>query len=152
MARVIFVVGLPGAGKTTLLTRLQQEGYSIFDDYKAGAYKDSPAFHNSRHYARLLELLREQKPCVISDIDFCKKSSRTEAEAILKMDLPGVQIEWRYFAKDREACAANIRHRNREHLQRDLQKLSEYCSIYSIPSGVTVLPVVSAAKSADQAG
>jgi hypothetical protein len=148
MSHVIFIVGLPGAGKTTHLPELEREGYVVFDDYKACAQDDSPHFRKSRHYHILLQLLRKGTPCAICDIDFCKEDARVEAETVLREDLAAIEIEWRFFDSDLEACASNIKQRNREHADRDLEKLLEYAATYSIPAGAIVLPVVRAPQNA----
>lgn len=125
MSEVLFVAGLPGCGKTTLRSELEREGFIVFDDYKACAHDNSARFWKSRHYDRLLQLLREGKRCAVADIDFCHGDARAEAEKVLRQSLPSVRVEWRFFANDAEACEANIRHRNREHLDRDLKKMQE---------------------------
>jgi hypothetical protein len=144
MSEVVLVAGLPGCGKTTLRGELERQGYRVFDDYKACAHENSPRFWNSRHYDHLLQLLREGARCAAADIDFCHAEARTEAERTLRDQFPSVRLEWRFFANDPDACEANIRRRNREHLDRDLRKMREYSAIYSIPPGAVILPVVRA--------
>jgi predicted ATPase len=43
-AEIILIAGLPGSGKTMYMKALQQEGWSIFDDFKANAYNESSVF------------------------------------------------------------------------------------------------------------
>lgn len=144
MSDVLLVAGLPGSGKTTLGGELERQGYSVFDDYKACAHENSPRFWKSRHYDRLLQLLRKGTRCAVADIDFCHAESREEAEQTLRQQVPSVRVEWCFFANDPGACEASIRHRNREHLDRDLRKMREYSALYSIPSGAVTLSVVRA--------
>lgn len=144
---VLFVVGLPGCGKTTLCRELERNGRAVFDDYKAHAHDDSSRFRMSRHYERLLELVRDGARCVVADIDFCRADARVEAEQTLREQIPLVRVEWLFFANDSAACEANIRRRHRVHVDRDLEKMREYSVMYSIPPGAAVIPVTSAAAS-----
>jgi hypothetical protein len=140
---VLLLAGLLGCGKTTHLHDLQRNGWSVFDDFKAGAIDDSPEFRKSLHFAALLARLHDGFKCVVADIDFCKTESRAEAERVLRAEVPGVEIGWRYFSHDEQACEANIKHRNRASLDADLRKLRKYSSWYLIPEGADVLPVAS---------
>ena len=114
MSEVLLVAGLPGCGKTTLRADLERQGYIVFDDFKACAHDNSSRFWKSRHYNRLLQLLRDGTPCAVADIDFCHADAQTEAESTLREQVPSVSVGWRFFANDPDACEANIRHRNRE--------------------------------------
>jgi len=147
MNEVLLIAGLPGSGKTFLRAELERQGYVVFDDHKAQAHDDSPHFWKSRHFDTLLLRLREGTRCAVTDIDFCHTRARVEAEATLHERVPVLRLEWRFFANDPATCDVNIRYRNREHLDRDLRKMYEYSTCYSIPSGATVLPVVSARES-----
>jgi hypothetical protein len=138
---VLMLVGLPGCGKTTHLDELRRDGWSIFDDFKAGAIDNSPAFHKSRHFEALLAGLRDGLRCVVADIDFCKIESRAEAEKVLRAAAPGVAIRWCFFAHDERACEENIKRRNRDSLEADLRELRKYSCVYSIPKGSDVRPV-----------
>lgn len=140
--KVLLIAGLPGCGKTTYLDELQGNGWLVFDDFKAGAFDNSPAFRMSRHFAALLARLRNDVQCAVADIDFCKPESRAEAEHVLRSEVPGVEVGWCYFAHDEPACEANIMHRNRVSLETDLRELRKYSSLYSIPKGADIHPVV----------
>jgi len=150
MSEVLLVAGLPGCGKTTLRGELERQGYSVLDDYKACADDNSPRFWKSRHYDRLLQLLRQGTDCAVADIDFCHADARAEAERTLREQVPSVRVEWRFFANDPDACEANSRHRNREHLDRDLLKMRDYSAVYSIPPGAVTLAVVRAGASSSK--
>jgi len=136
------LAGLPGCGKTTYTYELACSGWKVFDDFKAGAIDNSPEFHKSRHFTALLSCLRDGFRCGVADIDFCRTESRAEAERVLRVEVPGVAIAWRFFSHDERTCQANIKHRNRDSLEADLRELRKYSSMYSIPKGADVLPVV----------
>jgi len=138
---VILLAGLPGCGKTTYLCQMSQDGWLVFDDYKAKAFDDSSAFRKSRKFRALISALRNGLRCAVADIDFCKTESREEAESVLSAEVPGVKLCWRFFENDPPACEANIRSRNRPRLQTDLEKLHGYSAFYRIPQGADVLPI-----------
>ena len=94
---MILVAGLPGCGKTTTLRLMRNAGLRAFDDFKAGAHNDSPAFQDSRHYRDLVSALRRSEDCVVADIDFCSAGARAEAERILRDAVAGLEIEWLFY-------------------------------------------------------
>ncbi len=141
-AQVLLVAGLPGCGKTTYLQKLALKGWKTFDDFKANAHNDSTCFRDSRHYTSLVGTLRSGRKCAVSDIDFCRAESRTEAEQVLREVLPEVTLAWHFFENNPQQCAANIRWRNRPSLESDLQKLRQYSAVYSPPSKAYILPVL----------
>jgi broad-specificity NMP kinase len=138
---VIMVAGLPGCGKTTYLCQLDQDGWKVFDDFKANAYNDNPAFQYSRNFSALVAAVRDGLKCVVADIDFCKPQAREEAEVVLRAHVPTVKLSWEFFANDPKACEENIRQRGRSSLQADLAKLCEYAALYRIPGNARVRPV-----------
>jgi len=139
--QVLLVAGLPGCGKTTYLQQLAQEGWELFDDFKASARNNSSRFRDSRRYESLIAALRGGRNCVVADIDFCCAEPRAEAERVLREDVPNVSLKWRFFENDPQRCEVNIRWRNRPSLERDLQKLRDYSNVYSPPRGARTLPV-----------
>ena len=142
MGEVIVIAGLPGCGKATHLCQMCRDGWMAFDDFKANAYNGSSAFHNSRKFRALVTALLDELRCVVADIDFCKTDSRTEAERVLRVEVPSVKLEWQFFVNDYQACERNIQRRNRLSLQTDLEKLREYAALYRIPARAQrVLPV-----------
>lgn len=138
---IILIAGLPGSGKTTYMEAQHQEGWSIFDDFKANAYDDSSVFWHSRNYEALLTALCEGQKCVVADIDFCKASSRREAEAALRTRIPDLAISWRFFENDFHACQANIMRRASRSIEDNLRALHEYRAVYQIPIGAQVIPI-----------
>jgi predicted kinase len=140
-AEIILIAGLPGSGKTTYIKARQQEGWSIFDDFKANANNDSSAFRHSRNYEALLTALREGQKCLVTDIDFCKANSRREAEAALRMQIPDLMLSWLFFENAFHACQANIRRRASPSIEDNLRALHAYREMYQIPIGAQVIPV-----------
>ncbi len=138
---VIVVAGLPGCGKTARLCQMCRDGWVAFDDFKANAYNDSPAFRDSRKFRALIAALRDDLRCVVADIDFCKTDSRAEAERVLRAEVPGLKLSWHFFADHYRACETNIKQRNRPSLQSDLEKLRDYAGLYRIPAGARVVPI-----------
>jgi predicted kinase len=139
--QLLLIAGLPGCGKTTFVKELEEQGWLAFDDFKAAAHNDSAKFAHSKHYANLLAALRQGRRCVVADIDFCRSGAREEAERTLRQGLSNAHFVWCFFENDANACEANIQHRNREGLERDLAKMREYAAVYSIPVGIAVRPV-----------
>jgi tRNA splicing ligase len=138
---ILIVAGLPGCGKTTYLEDLQRRGCLTFDDFKAGAIDDSPAFQKSRKFVALITGVREGHKCVLADIDFCRSESREEAASVLGAAVPGLKIHWFFFRHDESACEENIRRRNRDSLAADLRELRKYSRLYVIPKGADVRPL-----------
>jgi len=130
---VLIVVGLPGCGKTKYLEELRRDGWSTFDDFKAKAVDDR--FQSARGIEDLLLRLRSNCKCAVADIDFCKGDARDEAEEVLRAAVPSVDVRWCFFANDAQACELNIKQRNRESIDKDLEQLRRYFPLYSIPNG-----------------
>jgi RNase adaptor protein for sRNA GlmZ degradation len=140
-AEVIVIAGLPGSGKTTHMDALRQEGWLIFDDFKANAYNDSSIFTHSRNYESLLGALRAGKRCLIADIDFCKATSRHEAETAIRAQIPDVNLSYIFFENDLHACQANLVKRASRSLEENLKALHRYHGLYEIPADARVIPV-----------
>jgi hypothetical protein len=140
-SEVVLLVGLPGSGKTTYLSQMLQDGWLIFDDFKALAINDCSKFRSSQGFPKLIRALRDGRRCVVADINFCKTESREEAERDLLAEVPSVSISRRFFENDPFACEANLINRNRQSLQNELRDLQAYSPFYYIPEGSVVLPV-----------
>lgn len=138
---ILLVAGLPGSGKTTLLSRLEKEGWLIFDDFKAGAFFDSSQFWNASRYSELLVSLNAGRKCVIADIDFCNSAPRAEAESVILTKVPDAALSWLFFAPDVNACLVNIGRRNRSSKAADIEALHRYARIYVVPPGAKMIPV-----------
>ncbi len=137
---VLLIAGLPGCGKTRYLSELCRDGWLVFDNFKAHAFDDCSAFRKSRNFPALILALRNGVKCVAGDIDFCRTESRAEAESVLRAEVPGVEIGWRYFANGKKACKANIISRNRPSLNEELKTLDDLSACYRIPWGADVRP------------
>jgi hypothetical protein len=140
-AEIILIAGLPGSGKTEYMKARKQEGWSTVDDFKANAYNDSSVFWHSRNYEALIMALREGQRCLVADIDFCKASSRHDAEEALRTRIPDLTLSWLFFENDFHACQANISRRASPSIEDNLRALHDYHAMYKIPLGVQVIPV-----------
>jgi hypothetical protein len=143
-SEVVLIAGLPGSGKTAYLSRLSQDGWLIFDDFKAQAFEDCSKFRSSARFPELIRVLREDRNCAAADIYFCRISSREEAELDITAEVPDIKLSWRCFENEPSACEVNIRRRpGRTDLQRqqELKYLAEYSPIYEIPQSAVILPV-----------
>ena len=138
---IILIAGLPGSGKSMLMEALKREGWLIFDDFKANAFNDSSIFWHSRNYKTLLMALHEGQKCIVADIDFCKATSRHEAEKVLREQIAEITLEWLFFENDFHACQANIMRRASQSIEDNLRALNEYRAQYQIPIGMRVIPV-----------
>jgi predicted kinase len=139
---ILVLVGLPGSGKTTLSEKLEAEGWLVFDDYKANAIDDCSHFRKSKHFESLLVSLHAGRNCVVADVDFCKAEARTEAEQVLRDEVPDMEVRWIYFSNDIASCEANIRHQKGRNFEDRLTAIHRYSSQYTIPSGAEVRSVV----------
>jgi hypothetical protein len=85
--------------------------------------------------------LREGQKCVVADIDFCKSTSRHEAEAALREQIQALRLSWLFFENDFQACQANIRRRASLSIEDNLRALDKYLALYQIPIDGQVIPV-----------
>jgi predicted kinase len=141
MGEVVLLAGLPGSGKTTYLCQMLRDHWLVFDDYKRESFCGSSEFRKSQKFHALVSALRDGVKCVVADIHFCRGESRQEAEDALREEVPAVTIGWRFFENARLACEANIRSRNRDCLEKELEYLRDLSPVYLIPPGGVVLTV-----------
>jgi|SRR5450432_2273365 predicted kinase len=142
LGKLIIVVGLPGASKSTLLERKSSSLTAMcIDDFHANAINDSSLVRDSRHFARMIDALQTGHDCMITDIAFCEQHRRELLSDTVSRELGAVLVEWIFFENAPDKCIRNIRERNRPSLISDLAELDRLLLLYSIPTGVTPLPV-----------
>jgi hypothetical protein len=141
IAEVLLIAGLPGSGKTTHIETMQDQGWTIFDDFKANAYNDSSMFRHSRHYEALIKALQNGQKCIVADIDFCRVASRNQAESMIRAQFPAISLNWWFFANNVDACRSNIIRRASRSIEDNLRALASYQALYRIPADARVLPV-----------
>ena len=142
---MIFIVGLPGSGKTEHVKKINKGNEFIeLDDFKGNAILDRGDFTFSSKYCDLINHLKAGKNCIVTDIDFCKKSSRDEAEVVINGWELGVEIEWVFFENNPKQCANNVKERvirSGKNEDDTLLKIKKYTKEYDIPVGVGFLDV-----------
>lgn len=111
----------------------------VFDDFKKGG-KDL-RFRSSPKFCALVGALCAGVKCIVADIHFCKDESRQEAEDEIRKEVPDVRLCWRFFENDAAACEANIRARNRDCVQSELEYLAQYSRQYRIPHDAVIFSV-----------
>jgi hypothetical protein len=94
---VVLLAGLPGSGKTTYLCQMCRDGWLIFDDFKALAFEDCSKFRSSRKLKALLAAIQDGVRCAVADIDFCDTDARSEAESVLRAEIPGLDVRWEFL-------------------------------------------------------
>jgi predicted kinase len=145
MSKLIFIVGLPGSGKSSYVKKINENNtFIVFDDFKDNAILNRREFTFSSSYCKLMDCLRAGKNCIITDIDFCKTSSREEAELIMTGWKLGIEIEWVFFENNPEQCVENINKRAIELIRNEdsaILKAAEYTKEYNIPRGAKILNV-----------
>jgi hypothetical protein len=145
MIRAIFIVGLPGSGKTHHLQKLEREFDAlVFDDFKARALNDNPAFDHARRLPELVNGLRSGRVCIVADIDFCRKEARCEAKDYLEAAIPRIEIDWHFFANDLARCRQNVlkdKTSTKRNAAARLRQIERFSVLYQIPSNANVLQV-----------
>jgi hypothetical protein len=101
---------------------------------------------DSRLYAGLVRALREDKDSLIADIEYCDTWRRVEVEEVISRDVPGVEIEWRFFENDPTKCEANVERRARPCVAEEKQKITDLSRKYQVPPGAIIIPVWGPAK------
>lgn len=124
--KVTLVAGLPGSGKTTLLKEMKSQGAVTVDDI-----------------ADLDSLPASPVPwLVVADVNFCIPEVRDRAGVEIRKRYGHVDIEWVFFANDREQCLRNAEARNDgRNVRPDIEVLSRR---YVIPNGALVRSVFGA--------
>ena len=78
---------------------------------------------------------------MVADIDFCRTEARDEAKAELSAEVSHTKMGWIYFENDAAACVENVKTRNRNCLQKELENIGKYSRVYKIPQDAVVIPV-----------
>jgi predicted kinase len=142
MAKLVVVVGMPGSGKSHYIRGLEPQFPGVCaHDYMANSHGDSPRFTDSRLYDDLVRALREGRDSLIADIEYCDTWRRVEVEEVIRRDVPGVEIEWRFFENDPARCEANAARRGRVGVSEERRKIRALSRKYQIPPGAIVIPV-----------
>lgn len=145
MSRAIFIAGLPGSGKSFYVEKLSKELQAeCFDDYKNNAINNSGLFPFSRNFINLIASLRNNRDCIISDVDFCDPNARAEAEMFIRELVEQVDVEWVYFENNPTQCKKNIMLRaqsDTRNVAEILACLEKYKSKYVIPEHANVIKV-----------
>ena len=142
MAKLVVVVGMPGSGKSHYIRERQSQFPGVCaHDYMANSHGHSPRFTDSRYYADLVRDLREGKDSLIADIEYCDTWRRVEVKEVIGGDVPGVEIEWRFFENDPAKCEANAEGRTHSNVVQEKRKIHDLSRKYQIPRGAIIIPV-----------
>lgn len=141
MAKLTVIVGLPGSGKTETIKRDFPTAQYSADDFMANSHSDSPNFNASRKYDKLVEVLKSNKDCVVSDITFCRTVRRQEFNQVIAKAVPNVSMEWQFYANDADQCRKNVNARSRASLAAELAEINKLSPTYEIPANAKPLPV-----------
>jgi len=130
--KITLVAGLPGSGKTTLLKELASKGAVTVDDIAdLGSLPASPV-----------------PWLAIADVNFCIPEVRDRAGVEMRQRYGEVDIDWVFFANDREQCLRNAEARNDgRNVRPDIEVLSRR---YLIPNGASVRPVFGATADSER--
>lgn len=143
MPKVILVVGLPGSGKSALCRELAAGGPGPFNDFLGVGF-----IHKDRGLGSMIWQLQRGEDCVGNDVQLCDPAMRAKIEAILRSLVPGLIIEWRFFANDPVQCLKNVVHdyiadaaEHRHNLRNRVNGIDSLTRVYTIPDGATPRPV-----------
>jgi len=142
MVKLTVVVGMPGSGKSHYIEK-HKSHYpgTCTQDYMRNSYNNSIHFTDSQHYDKLVLNLRNGNDSIIADIEFCDTWRRVEIEEVIRRDVPGVEIEWRFFENDPAKCEANAETRARKNIDEEKKKIRELSRKYIVPPGAIVLRI-----------
>jgi hypothetical protein len=142
MAKLVVVVGMPGSGKSHYIKEQESHFPGVCaEDYMVNSHENSARFSDSQHYACLVCALREGKDSLIADIEYCDTWRRVEVEEVIRRDVPGVVIEWRFFENNPAMCEVNAESRARPNVAEEKRKIWDLSRKYQIPPGATTIPV-----------
>ncbi|MCK6482003.1 MAG: ATP-binding protein [Planctomycetes bacterium] len=153
--RLVVVVGLPGSGKSRWLEErardLRDAGRPpavVLPEFLRGARFRRSAPPVSPFLGALREALARGGTCLVGGVAFTREERRREFAASLA-DLPGLRIEWAFFANDPETCRGNVlfdeRFRGRPAAHR-WNEIARRAGTYVVPAGFEAMPVVPAGE------
>ncbi len=111
MSKVIFIVGLPGSGKTMFIKNNYPELYNA-DDLMRYGLNNRKKFCDSIHYNKIIETLKNNSDCVLSDIKLCNYKFFYEITEELSLKFPDIKYEILCFDNDQRQCMLNVRSRS----------------------------------------
>lgn len=148
LAKLVIVIGLPASGKSTYFHNLVSSGETtkeyIYDDLHSDANNNSPRVVDSKHWFKLLSNLEQGKNCYVSDVEFCDISRLQELIDTVKIYIPEISIESRYFENDPENCEKNVIARGKmkgTNVPSEIATIKRLTKIYKTPTDVTPMPV-----------
>jgi hypothetical protein len=148
LAKLVIVIGLPGSGKSYYFDNLVSKGETtreyICDDFHGDANNNPPRVVDSKHWFKLLSNLEQGKECYISDVEFCDKSRLQELIDIVKIYIPEISIESRYFENDPDNCEKNAIARGKikeTNVPIEIATIKRLTKIYKVPEDVTPMHV-----------
>lgn len=134
--RLHVLIGLPGSGKTTFLKQrfqIEHPEVIVFDDYQANAIVDLPDPQWSRNRADAIEALRSGRDVLVSDVNYCRSAVLERLVDLMRIDVPGVEVELIYFANDPASAIHNVRLRGREGHLREIELIRDLSKGYAPP-------------------
>ena len=143
VGRLYVLIGLPGSGKSTFLRRIfhdERPDVLILDDYQANAIASQPDPQWSRNRPAAVEALRSGQPVLISDVTYCSRPALDRVTALMREEVPGIDIQLIYFANDPTSAEHNVRLRGRDGLERELELIEALSKNYQPPEDA--MPII----------
>lgn len=146
MPHAVLIVGLCGCGKSHLARDYASRGYVCLDEsFEGRRFAADPGKNLSTDkFNELKQQLAQGKNCAFTEAMLMSAATRTEFEPCLKQleAMPGVTVEWVFFANDRESANHNCRNDpNREDPEGAVRNNDRWTACYEIPAGHTPRPI-----------
>jgi len=142
MPKLIIIIGLPGSGKSHYIKNLvaygEIEKEHVYDDFHANAHNNSSEVTASQHFIPLIESLKNDKNCLVSDIVFCKNE---RMEALKNTIVELCEIELHCFENNPMQCKKNIAIRARESANKEMSLVDSLTCEYQIPKRAKLITV-----------
>jgi hypothetical protein len=150
VTKLIIVVGLPGSGKSHLLRQMVSRGEvapeCVRHDYHDQSKNGTHDVDQSRFFEVAVASLKAGKTFAIADIWFCKPGHVERTSIVLRSNVPGLQVDVRYFENAPEACLANVLREGGSNVMARVQRIGELTRTYAPPAGVALERVYRAAE------